>query len=173
VEREEIMLYAMLVLAALFCGARAIGSARLQTSAIWLAGASAFTALLLYLLGAALLAVIELSVGAGLVTVLVVLAISISGEDAFVARSVVPKPLALLLVLAALVALAWLAAPPAPPSNAPDASFPNLLWSERGLDVLAQLVLIFAGVLGVVHLIGQARASVQESKAIVTEETYV
>jgi len=50
----------------------AIRTKRLLISAIWLAVASALTAVMIYLLGAPQIAVIELSVGAGLVTVLFV-----------------------------------------------------------------------------------------------------
>ena len=60
----------------------AIVSKRLLVSAIWLAVTSALVALMIYLLGAPQVAVIELSVGAGLVTVLFVFAINISGEEA-------------------------------------------------------------------------------------------
>jgi len=53
----------------------------LIASALWLAGVSALVSIMCYLLGAYAVAVIELSVGAGLVTVLFVFAISIAGEE--------------------------------------------------------------------------------------------
>ena len=68
---------ALTVPAILLCAAQAIRARRLLLAAMWLAGASAATALLLYVLGAAEIAAIELSVGAGLVTVLFVFAITV------------------------------------------------------------------------------------------------
>jgi NADH:ubiquinone oxidoreductase subunit 6 (subunit J) len=154
------LVYGILVAAALGCAIQAVRAERLLASAVWLAGTSAFTALVIYALGAPQLAVIELSVSAGLVTVVFVLAISISGQEAFTARSLVPKPLALLLTAVALFGLAWLVLPGGgslvPPATGPV----NVLWNERGLDILAQIVLMLAGVLGVLNLIGPDRGVV-------------
>ena len=55
--------------------------ARPLTAALWLAVLSAITALLLYRLGAPEVAVIELSVGAGLITVLLAFAISMAEDE--------------------------------------------------------------------------------------------
>ncbi len=71
----------LIVAATLVCALQAVRSRRLLMSALWLAGASALVALMMYLLGAPEVAVIELSVGAGLVTVLFVFAINIAGEE--------------------------------------------------------------------------------------------
>jgi uncharacterized MnhB-related membrane protein len=60
------------------CTVMAVRGKHLLVSAIWLAGSSAFVALLLFRMGAPEIAVIELSVGAGLVTVLFVFAINIT-----------------------------------------------------------------------------------------------
>ena len=81
------MLYALLVAGAVVCAFQALRASHLLPSAIWLAGVSALTAITLYTMGAHEIAVIELSVGAGLVTVLFVFAISIAGDDAMDARS--------------------------------------------------------------------------------------
>jgi len=62
----------LLSLMALGCGVQAIRAKRLLAAALWLAGVSAAVATLMYSLGAYEVAVIELSVGAGLVTVLFV-----------------------------------------------------------------------------------------------------
>ena len=59
-------------------------------------------------LGAAQVAVMELSVGAGLVTVLLVYAVSVVGDDAWDPPSVVPKPLAFAIVAFLLIGLALL-----------------------------------------------------------------
>lgn len=75
------MVYVLVAVGILVCAILAIRSKRLLISAIWLAVTSALVALMFYMLGAVQVAVIELSVGAGLVTVLFVFAINISGEE--------------------------------------------------------------------------------------------
>ncbi|HWT81435.1 MAG TPA: hydrogenase subunit MbhD domain-containing protein, partial [Candidatus Methylomirabilis sp.] len=116
--------------------------------------------LLLYLLGAPEVAVVELSVGAGLVTVLFVFAINLTGDEALSARSVLPKPLAWGLVLLAVGLLAYFDLPRALIVPAPFASsFAEAVWNQRGLDVLLQVALIFAGVLGVLGLLSESSAS--------------
>ena len=86
--------FVLIVLGCIICAFFAIRTRRLLISALWLAGCSALTALLLYLLGAPEIAVIELSVGAGLVTVLFVFAINIAGEETLPIRRLIPRPLA-------------------------------------------------------------------------------
>jgi hypothetical protein len=39
-------------------------------------------------------------------------------------------------------------------------SFAVVLWQDRSLDVLVQIVLIFAGVIGILGLLAEARVSV-------------
>lgn len=154
------MIDLVVVAAAAICAFMAIRAPRLLFSALWLAGCSALVALELYGLGAAQVAVIELSVGAGLVTVLFVFAIAIAGEDAIQARPLVPRPLAAIVVLASVALLAWFNLPvlglKVPGAILPTGteSFANVLWKERGLDVLVQVALIFAGVLGALGLLG-------------------
>jgi uncharacterized MnhB-related membrane protein len=142
------MLNLLLVAGVIVCAVQAIRAARLLVSALWLAGVSALVAVLLYRLGAREVAVIELSVGAGLVTVLFVFAISIAGDDAMGAASVIPVPLAVGLMLAFGALLAWMVLPvDQNVAIAETVSFESALWGDRGLDVLVQIVLIFAGVL--------------------------
>jgi NADH:ubiquinone oxidoreductase subunit 6 (subunit J) len=117
-------------------------------------------ALLIYLLGAPEVAVVELSVGAGLVTVLFVFAINIAGEEALEIRSVIPRPLAIGLVATALLLIGWLSLPRTLVVPSPLISdFTKVLWEERGLDVLIQAVIIFAGVLGVLGLLAEGTNS--------------
>jgi uncharacterized MnhB-related membrane protein len=92
--RRMSMWYVLVAAGILVCAVLAISAKRLLVSAIWLAVTSALVALMMYMLGAAQLAVIELSVGAGLVTVLFVFAINISGEEPLNLIPVMPKPLA-------------------------------------------------------------------------------
>lgn len=148
------------VAATLVCAWQAVRAPRLLLSALWLAGASALTALLMYRLGAPEVAVIELSVGAGLVTVLFVFAINIAGEEPPVAlRSLVPRPLVALAVLcavglAAKMVLPALREPAIPGAPVP---FPAVLWEQRGLDTVLQVVLIIGGVLAVLGLLAERR----------------
>ena len=149
------------VAATLVCAWQAVRAPRLLLAALWLAGASALTALLMYRLGAPEVAVIELSVGAGLVTVLFVFAINIAGEEPPVAlRSLVPWPLAALGVLCAVALAAKMVLPTLQTFAAPGqaAPFPAVLWEQRGLDTVLQVVLIIGGVLAVLGLLAERRS---------------
>ena len=145
----------------LICAVLAFSSRRLLISAIWLALTSALVAIMIYLLGGAHLAVIELSVGAGLVTVLFVFAINISGEEVLDAESVLPKPyawgsiciaagLALFLILKTIGVVHF-------PAEVVAAS--RIDWDSRYLDFILQVVLIFAGVLGVIGILAPGKSS--------------
>jgi uncharacterized MnhB-related membrane protein len=152
------VLYACLAAGAVFCAIQAIRVKRLLTSALWLAGVSVLVSITLYVMGARQVAVIELSVGAGLVTVLFVFAISVAGEDAMDARALLPLPLAWGLVVLSVLLLGWLTLPVIG-IDAPVAepAFTSVLWQQRGLDVLVQGVLIFAGILGVLGLLTEPK----------------
>lgn len=153
------MVYVLIGAGIITCALLAVLARRLLISAAWLALTSALVALMTYLLGAPHIAVIELSVGAGLVTVLFVFAINIAGEDTKRLKSLVPKPLAvgsivlagglaLFLILRAVgvLDLALL-------TNTESA----ILWEERYLDLLLQIVLIFSGALGVIGLLADGK----------------
>lgn len=143
------MVYAALAVIAAVCAVQALRMPRLLPAAVWLAGASAAVSITLYLLGAAQVAVVELSVGAGLVTVLLVFAITMAGEEPVAGRSVVPGHIALILVAAAALLLLWLVLPLVVLSDAPpdDTTFMGIFWQARTADVLAQILLVFTGVL--------------------------
>ncbi len=171
------MLMTGLAIATLACGVMAVRARRLLSSAVWLAACSAFLAVLLYRLGAYEVAVIELSVGAGLVTVLFVFAINIAGDELIGLPSVIPRGLTWLLCLAPLAVIAlsialripgWGSArSSAPDSAAPPAAatFVNVLWQDRALDVVVQVVLIYAGVLGLLGLLAEKEGPLQHSAA--------
>jgi uncharacterized MnhB-related membrane protein len=136
------------------CGLAALFVPRLLAGALWLATVSAVAAAMLYALGAVHVAVIELSVGVGLVTVLLVYAITLAGDSAPAPRRVVSRWLAAGLALAAVGLVAALIFPfPGPllPRGAATAS--DILWRSRGLDMLVQVAMICAGVLGVAGLL--------------------
>lgn len=152
-----------LVAAILLCAIQAIRATRLLAAALWLAGVSALLSTLLYLLEAPIIAAIELSVGAGLVTVLFVFAINIAGEQAGPFRALVPHPLAWGLVLLVVLLLGWLSLPLAGlslPISEP--AFAAVLWEQRGVDMLVQIVLIFSGVLGVLGLLAEIKSPAGE-----------
>ena len=160
------MLLTGLAILTLACGVMAVHARRLLSSALWLAAVSAFLAILLYRLGAFEVAVIELSVGAGLVTVLFVFAINIAGEESIGLPAVVPRGLAWLLCLAPLAVIGALILP-VTSAGAPvvGATFVNVLWKDRALDVVVQVVLIYAGVLGLLGLLAEKEAPLHPSAA--------
>ena len=151
-------IYLILVVGAVICAYRAMTEARILSSTIYLAFVSAAVAMMLYLLGAYQVAVIELSVGAGLVTVLLVYAISVVGDDASDPGPVIPRPVAVGLTLITAVMLGYMAY--SLPTKALTGRFPplvNALWEQRVLDVWIQMVLIFAGVLGILGLLSEGK----------------
>lgn len=166
------IVHIVVVAGILVCAIQAIRVWRLLYSALWLAGTSALVALEMYLLGAPEVAVIELSVGAGLVTVLFVFAINIAGEETLPFQPIVPKPLAWTLVLATVMLLAWMdrsilttQVPTIDPLY-----FKTVLWENRLLDVLLQMALIFAGVLGVLGLLAEIHPSAEKSPSLPEEK---
>lgn len=155
----------VLVAAGIFvCAVLAISAKRLLGSAIWLAVTSALVALMMYLLGAAQLAVIELSVGAGLVTVLFVFAINISGEEPLNLLPVMPKPLAwgLVVIAVGLMAYLFISGTGLSTNLGAITTQATILWDERYLDFLLQIALVFCGVLGVLGLLSGGKPDVQK-----------
>jgi uncharacterized MnhB-related membrane protein len=151
------VLLIVIVIGTLICAVQAIRVRRLLMSALWLAGASALVALLIYMLGAPEVAVIELSVGAGLVTVLFVFAINIAGEETLPIRRLVPRPLAWGFLAVCLLLMGWFILPRETLVNIAEDkdSFAQVVWNLRSLDMLLQVILIFTGVLGVVGLLAE------------------
>jgi uncharacterized MnhB-related membrane protein len=170
----EILYYTLLGLGAAYCAYRAMISKHLLPSTLYLACVSALTTVTLYLLGAYEVAVIELSVGAGLVTVLLVYALSVVGDDVFDPTSIIPKPLAFLLVAGIGGLVVWMAYPIViRPNVYGDVLLAHVLWEHRALDVWVQVALIFSGVMGVlgllsekVHPQGQETPHIHEVQAI-------
>ena len=145
-----------------------IRSKRLITSALWLAGVSALLSVVFYLFGAHLVAVVELSVGAGLVTVLFAFAISVAGDDAIDMRPVITQPLSIGMAVLFVLVLGFYASHAAySPVSTPalENSLGEVLWQERGLDMLVQVVLIFSGVLGLLGLLAEVKAPLDGSVA--------
>lgn len=148
--------YFLLLTGAIFCAYRATVSKRILSSTLYLACISALTSVVIFMLGATQVAVMELSVGAGLVTVLMVYALSVVGEDALDPISVIPKPLALGLVGAVTILLGWMVYPVIQITiGTGDLDLASVLWQSRVLDVWIQIVLIFSGVMGVLGLLSE------------------
>ena len=158
------LLHVLLLLGAVVCAGMAV-RARPLHAALWLAALSALIAIVLYRLGAPEVAVIELSVGAGLITVLFAFAISMAEDEAMPAP-LVPRPFAWLLVAVAGGALLWLLLPALPAARqiASDDPFIVQIWDNRALDLALQIVVVLTGVMGVLSLLGETRAP--ESPAV-------
>jgi len=146
----------LIAIGALFCAIQAVRAERLLDAALWLAGTSALVSVAMYRLGAPEVAAVELSVGAGLVTVLFVFAINLTGKEAVDERSLIPKPLAWVLIAVAVGCLTFLLLPGviSIPEVKPELPLREILWGTRRLDLWLQIVMIFSGVLGVLGLLG-------------------
>ena len=166
-----ILLCGALCIAMLCCAFMAFHTTHLLISALWLAGCSAILALLIYLSGAYQVAVIELSVGAGLVTVLFVFAISIAGDETIETHSIIPRPIAIAISLFSIVLLGFMtiSALVSLPATT-EASFSEIVWQQRGLDMLVQSGLMFAAVVGMMGLLAEAKAPAHEKQAVKAKE---
>lgn len=143
----------------LLCAVMTVRSQKLLISALWLAGASALVSLFMYLLGAPEIAVIELSVGAGLVTVLFVFAINIVGDESSKTKEILPQPVSWLLIVLSVGLLAWFGlSGKVPIAAAVDGSpFSTDFWQSRSADVMLQIAIIFAGALGILGLLAEGK----------------
>jgi NADH:ubiquinone oxidoreductase subunit 6 (subunit J) len=157
------MLNVLIGAGCLGCAVMAIREKRLLVAALWLALTSALVAWMMFRLGALEVAAIELSVGAGLVTVLFVFAINIAGEETVLETPIVPRPLAWVIIALSGLLLAWMVIPALQAGRfltalegplAGLAAFRNMVWEERNIDTILQVVIIFAGVMAVLGIMG-------------------
>jgi uncharacterized MnhB-related membrane protein len=150
----QIVFSLLLMVGCCFCAYRTMVAKDILSAALFLACTSALTSAVLYLLGATQVAVIELSVGAGLVTVLMVYAISVVGKDVSDPKSIVPPLFAAIICLAA-TGIVVFASLPLMPGIITRVAQPliDTLWKDRVLDVWIQVVLLFAGVMGILGLL--------------------
>jgi uncharacterized MnhB-related membrane protein len=156
------MLFGLVIAGIIFCAILAVSANRLLSSAIWLAAVSALSAILFYLLQAREVAVIELSIGVGLVTVLFVFAVSIAGDDSMTAKPLIPRALGMILVLVMVLLLGWMAIPGFSTAKpVAELTSTDTLWQVRGLDLIVQVALIFAGVLSVLGLLSEKILSIK------------
>ncbi|MCB8926066.1 MAG: NADH-quinone oxidoreductase subunit J [Ardenticatenaceae bacterium] len=165
------IVYGILAVGMIVGALQAIRAPRLITAALWLAAVSMQLAVMLFLLGAPDVAVIELSVGAGLVTVLFVFAISVAGELTEDLPTIVPRPLAASLILFVIILLTYFILPaPTPAPAAAEADFATVMWEQRAVDVWLQVALIFAGVLGLLGLLTEELVPVKKPVQVQPEE---
>lgn len=138
----------------------------LLRAAISLAFMSALLAVVLYRMNSPYAAVFELSVVAGLITVLFVSAIALTKDEEQVAET--RWPMYVFPLVLALVGVIILAAVPALFGSMPGgwgnttATFGGTLWGLRSLDILGQIAVIFGGVFGVLALFREKPQSAKE-----------
>ncbi len=147
------VLLVLLVLAALWASMTTL----LLRSTIALALTSAILAVIMYRLGATLAAVLELSVCAGLISVVFVSVISLTQRKPFHDYLVRWKSrlrrfwLLPLVMIAVGAGFSFVRAPirAAPPPPGGDGQVGAVLWNLRQLDLLGQILILLAGVFGV------------------------
>ncbi|MDR0843214.1 MAG: NADH-quinone oxidoreductase subunit J [Acidobacteriota bacterium] len=156
------LLLILLVLMAL-CALWAVMATDLLRSTIALALTSVFLSIAIYMMGSPLAAVFELSVCAGLITVVFISAVSMvkpegntRKEDLAIRRHKRLKkyiPLPILLVVAGI--LLWLN-PVSLPITLDADVFPltvsEVMWDARRVDMIGQALMILVGVFGIVVL---------------------
>jgi NADH-quinone oxidoreductase subunit J len=152
----------LLVLFALFT----VMIRNLLKAVISLAAASASLTIIMFMLNAPLAAVFELSVCAGLITVIFISVISLTKpltpeEEILEVRKRINRYI-YLPVIVIIVALLFLFIKPglnfsinSSPTN--DINVQDVIWNKRPLDILGQIIIILAGVLGVVILFKESK----------------
>jgi NADH-quinone oxidoreductase subunit J len=146
----------LMVIAALWASMTTL----LLRATIGLALASAMLAVVMYSLGATLAAVLELSVCAGLISVVFVSVISLTQRKPFkeivkhrIGRLARFWPLPLVLLTGG-IALSFVRAPVqiVLPLPGGDGDVRTVLWTLRQLDLFGQILILLAGVFGVLVL---------------------
>jgi len=152
-----IFLLVGLVISAMVC----IMIRNLLKACISLAVVSAILSLIMFLLGAPLAAVFELSVCAGLITVVFISAVSmtrvrskeeIAEKEKARRRRFIPLPVLLVVLLSGALFALW----PHLDALIPYAAAPQIaetvqdvLWNKRQADLLGQAIIVLCGVYGV------------------------
>jgi len=126
-------------------------------AALSLAVASLFLGIIFFSLAAPYAGVFEISVVAGLITVLFILTIALTKKgdevnEARVVKLAFPIFFILFLLIDGLVMKSLLQKIPALPAGPEAGNFGEVLWRQRTFDLVAQVGVIFAGVLAVLAL---------------------
>ncbi len=147
-------LYLLIMIALLYSAHKATRLKGLLNAALWLAGTSCLTSILLFIMGSPGIAVIELSVGAGLVTVLFVFAISIVGDETIKSDVFVPQWLAALIAIVAFGMLAFLLLYQSLPVLTQHQAeiIAETIWVNRKADIFVQAALMVSGIFGILML---------------------
>jgi NADH:ubiquinone oxidoreductase subunit 6 (subunit J) len=129
----------------------------LLKSAISLAVSSLFLAILFFRMGAYYVGVFEISVVAGLITVLFIATIAMTRGDADVRERkwpVLAFPVFFIAFILADVVImkALVGKIPVLPGGAERGGFSQVLWGQRTFDLVGQIGVIFAGVFAVLAL---------------------
>ena len=145
------------------CALWAVMATDILKSAIALALASVFLSVAMFLLGSPLAAVFELSVCAGLITVIFISVVSMikpeghdRAEDMTLRKNRRLKkylPLPLLLIVAGI--LLWMVRvdmPALPVADVSPLKLSEVMWGERRVDLAGQAIIILVGVFGIVVL---------------------
>jgi len=130
----------------------------LLKAAVALAVASIMLGIIFFRMGAPYAGVFEISVVAGLITVLFILTIALTkpGEDvkeSKLADIVFPLFFIAFIIIDALVMKGLMRKIPAVPGSPEGAAFGDVLWKGRTLDLIGQIAVIFAGVFSVLALL--------------------
>lgn len=129
----------------------------LLKAAISLAVASVFLAILFFRMSSPYVGVFEISVVAGLITVLFIAAITMTRDrgndvpESKLALFVFPAFFILLILIDFLVIRKWMGHVGVLPGTE-EGSFGDVLWNKRTFDLIGQVGVIFAGVFAVLAL---------------------
>jgi NADH-quinone oxidoreductase subunit J len=159
------MVINILLLVALLASAIwAVITIRLLRSAIGLAVASAILTVLLYRLGYTYAAAFELSVCSGLISVIFISTISLTqrltSERLIMREKDVLRKFWLLPVILIVVGIFLAQADiplQMPPRSAEGGDVRAILWHQRHLDLLGQIIILLSGAIGVVLLFKEKR----------------
>ena len=139
------------------CSVLAVLAKDLLKAAISLAGASIFLAMTFFELGAPYAGVFEISVVAGLITVLFIATISLTMGEGEVAerrpaRLLLPVFLVGFILADVFIMRQLLGAIPSQPAPPEAEDLGHVLWSQRTFDLIGQIAIILAGVFCVLAL---------------------
>lgn len=126
-------------------------------AAISFAAASLMLGIVFFRMGAPYAGVFEISVVAGLITVLFILTIALTEKKAEVresqkARLIFPLFFIVFIVINALVMRGIIRKIPTLPTDAETGLFGQVLWGQRTFDLVGQVAVILAGVFAVLAL---------------------
>jgi NADH-quinone oxidoreductase subunit J len=155
-----VILNLILLILLLLTAVWAVMTRSLLMSAIALAITSVILSVIIFMLGSPLAAVFELSVCAGLITVIFVSTMSLTKP---VTRAELKQQtkkrikrywyMPVILVLVGLGCWLWMASPDLKIlSPYPESDVRNVMWKFRQTDILGQIIILLAGVFGVVVL---------------------